>query len=110
MRNSNTQEKKMAEMKRKRTMAAITDAGEKTLRVTSLGGDTNPRDLIELFAREHFHVVDASVRLIIPEDPNMTEGFVSLPAHEAWRARDWANKRDWRGRKLDVGIVGEDGL
>jgi hypothetical protein len=102
--------KEMAETKRKTKMAIATDAGEKTLRITSLGGDTNPRDLIELFSREHFNVVDASVRLIFPEDASMTEGFISLPAGEVAAARDWANKRDWRGRKLDVGIVDEDGL
>ena len=99
----------MVDIITKTQIPTSTRAEEKTLRLTNLAGDTNPRDLIELFAREHFHVVDASVRLIFPDDPNMTEGFVTLPVGEVSTARDWASKRNWRGRRLDVGVVDEDG-
>jgi hypothetical protein len=100
----------MTQIRRKTKVVATTDAGEKTLRVTSLGGDTNPRDLIELFSREHFHVVEASVRLMFPEDAKMTEGFVTLPEREVEEAREWANGQFWRGQKLDVAVQGDDTL
>jgi hypothetical protein len=60
-----------------------------------------------LFPGEHYNIADVSVQLIVPEDGRLTEAFITLPKHEAAHAKEWAQGRLWRGKKLDAAVLGE---
>jgi hypothetical protein len=98
----------MAKAKRQRRIAESEDGDFKTLRLRNIGADTSPRDLLELFPGEHYHIADLSVQLIVPENSKLTEGFIALPKHEAAYAKEWALGRLWRGQKLDAALPGDE--
>jgi hypothetical protein len=83
------------------------DLGFETLRIRNLSVDTSPRALVQLFKQQQFYVADLQINLIFADDLTGMEAFLTLRAEEAVDAQVWADRRSWRGRKLDVAVLRE---
>ena len=73
------------------------------LRIRNIALTTSPEELLELFP--DFCVLGLRINLILPQDQNEMEAFMTLPKGDGVDACEWARKQSLQGEKLDVAIL-----
>ncbi len=86
---------------------AIRKAGEKTVQIDDLPLEIVLSEFVQFLTERGFDVLYAQLHTAVPDDPTLIQGHVDLRANEAVAAREWADGRTWRGRKLSARLLGE---